>query len=100
MIRRPPRSTLFPYTTLFRSSDLDAKRVVRNIESALMAQLGMRIDHRKISVAQTADVRPIEALQREAIDERAKRRGGGVQGLEVRPAGRQAGALAGGEGVV
>src|SRR2546430_7558941 len=22
MIRRPPRSTLFPYTTLFRSSDL------------------------------------------------------------------------------
>src|SRR5258707_9210276 len=24
MIRRPPRSTLFPYTTLFRSSALDA----------------------------------------------------------------------------
>src|SRR3712207_6985932 len=23
MIRRPPRSTLFPYTTLFRSKDLD-----------------------------------------------------------------------------
>src|SRR2546430_17565115 len=23
MIRRPPRSTLFPYTTLFRSSDID-----------------------------------------------------------------------------
>lgn len=27
------------------------KQVVRNIESALMAQLGMRVDHRKISVA-------------------------------------------------
>src|SRR3712207_7938176 len=27
MIRRPPRSTLFPYTTLFRSADLgDAER--------------------------------------------------------------------------
>src|SRR2546426_9291678 len=26
MIRRPPRSTLFPYTTLFRSVDLDAVR--------------------------------------------------------------------------
>src|SRR5438034_6552515 len=25
MIRRPPRSTLFPYTTLFRSHILDAK---------------------------------------------------------------------------
>src|SRR3712207_7313929 len=24
MIRRPPRSTLFPYTTLFRSADLSA----------------------------------------------------------------------------
>src|SRR3989442_4738474 len=24
MIRRPPRSTLFPYTTLFRSQDADA----------------------------------------------------------------------------
>src|SRR3712207_8735840 len=24
MIRRPPRSTLFPYTTLFRSAELDA----------------------------------------------------------------------------
>ena len=70
-------------------SDVDAKRVVRNIESALMAQLGMRIDHRKISVAQTADVRPIEALQQEAIDERAKRRVVVFQGLEVRPAERQ-----------
>src|SRR5256885_6241567 len=27
MIRRPPRSTLFPYTTLFRSPALDAQPV-------------------------------------------------------------------------
>src|SRR5260370_7407360 len=26
MIRRPPRSTLFPYTTLFRSRQLDARK--------------------------------------------------------------------------
>src|SRR3712207_7203197 len=26
MIRRPPRSTLFPYTTLFRSNPADCKR--------------------------------------------------------------------------
>src|SRR3712207_8895948 len=25
MIRRPPRSTLFPYTTLFRSADLERR---------------------------------------------------------------------------
>src|SRR2546427_3732059 len=29
MIRRPPRSTLFPYTTLFRSPVLRAARIVR-----------------------------------------------------------------------
>src|SRR5260221_3447589 len=29
MIRRPPRSTLFPYTTLFRSQDLLDVRVLR-----------------------------------------------------------------------
>src|SRR2546430_13719535 len=30
MIRRPPRSTLFPYTTLFRSRDLRRDRQVRS----------------------------------------------------------------------
>src|SRR2546430_10900586 len=29
MIRRPPRSTLFPYTTLFRSEPLTAQEVTR-----------------------------------------------------------------------
>src|SRR3712207_7351391 len=28
MIRRPPRSTLFPYTTLFRSADARGRRLV------------------------------------------------------------------------
>jgi len=67
------------------TSDVQGKQVVRNIESALMAQLGLKIDHRKISVAQTADVRPIEQLQEEAVKTRAKRRVVMFQGLEVRP---------------
>src|SRR5438067_5210448 len=29
VIRRPPRSTLFPYTTLFRSRELDSKSEIR-----------------------------------------------------------------------
>src|SRR3712207_9344946 len=36
MIRRPPRSTLFPYTTLFRSVDIDNRYLQycnRNISS-------------------------------------------------------------------
>src|SRR3712207_7754007 len=56
MIRRPPRSTLFPYTTLFRSlaarmRDSDAKRKApgRRKRSAVMKSgyvyLGQFIDH-------------------------------------------------------
>src|SRR5256886_1552948 len=69
-------------------SDMQPKQVVRNVESALMAQLGMKIDHRKISVAQTADVRPIERLQDEAVRSRANKRVVVFQGIEVRPSDR------------
>src|SRR3712207_7896350 len=31
MIRRPPRSTLFPYTTLFRSADPDTRLAIRDM---------------------------------------------------------------------
>ena len=33
------------------SSSLGAKQIVRNIESALLAEFGLQIDHRKISIA-------------------------------------------------
>src|SRR2546429_6390653 len=33
MIRRPPRSTLFPYTTLFRSRANEAREVLRRLEA-------------------------------------------------------------------
>src|SRR5258705_7200903 len=35
MIRRPPRSTLFPYTTLFRSPDLPAASELHPIPGVL-----------------------------------------------------------------
>src|SRR2546430_11581964 len=36
MIRRPPRSTLFPYTTLFRSHiDLDRAEIGKNVPVAV-----------------------------------------------------------------
>src|SRR3712207_8546389 len=38
MIRRPPRSTLFPYTTLFRSSfSLEVNRTLRAIDAEVWA---------------------------------------------------------------
>src|SRR2546423_5339139 len=47
MIRRPPRSTLFPYTTLFRSVlDLGAEVAVRLVvgldAAAVLGELGRR----------------------------------------------------------
>src|SRR5687768_17636336 len=42
MIRRPPRSTLFPYTTLFRSQGVDGHE-----HDALRAAIGIQVvDHR------------------------------------------------------
>src|SRR3712207_9514839 len=38
MIRRPPRSTLFPYTTLFRSSLVVGTFLIVNTFSILVAQ--------------------------------------------------------------
>jgi hypothetical protein len=36
------------------TGETPAKQMVRNIESAMMAQLGLRVDHRKISIAATS----------------------------------------------
>src|SRR5438270_6721622 len=49
MIRRPPRSTLFPYTTLFRSFDIDlAMVVVRQVIPSKQAQddVGIELDRK------------------------------------------------------
>lgn len=42
------------------SAEVTPKQTVRNIESALIAHLGMRVDHRKISVATTLENRKAE----------------------------------------
>lgn len=44
--------------------DIAPKQTVRNVESALLAHLGLKVDHRKISVAQTKE--PGATLAREA----------------------------------
>src|SRR3712207_7084026 len=56
MIRRPPRSTLFPYTTLFRSHDA----VVNLLRRAGLRQgLGEAVDrHQPADAGQGVDVRP------------------------------------------
>src|SRR3712207_7104161 len=43
MIRRPPRSTLFPYTTLFRSGVEDAPRTVE-VHACELGLIARRLD--------------------------------------------------------
>src|SRR3712207_7784785 len=43
MIRRPPRSTLFPYTTLFRSFNINSVAVIYDAKDATAATVGQRI---------------------------------------------------------
>src|SRR3712207_7774840 len=55
MIRRPPRSTLFPYTTLFRSSERTAARSQAK---------GVRTDRNERANASTAASRKPSAARR------------------------------------
>src|SRR3712207_8553754 len=61
MIRRPPRSTLFPYTTLFRS----------RLDRQLVADLGLQLELALVVallVARGGDER-VEAAALEVVDE-------------------------------
>src|SRR5256886_11514689 len=51
MIRRPPRSTLFPYTTLFRSLYIVQKEQLRKSFDELKAQLQQLLKKAKLQQA-------------------------------------------------
>ena len=55
------------------TSEVTPKQTVRNIESALIAHLGMRVDHRKISVATTLESQPSREVK-EAAKEKERER--------------------------
>src|SRR3989454_11138971 len=91
MIRRPPRSTLFPYTTLFRSrapADHDARRAV-----PLRAQCRSRAlpaDERELRAARLAGAGPARQAEKEGAPGRKSTAGHGY----LRPGNR-----GGGDGV-
>src|SRR5258708_24933911 len=59
MIRRPPRSTLFPYTTLFRSETLQRASVGTSITSHLPhPSLYLQLPELKVWGTPTADGAP------------------------------------------
>src|SRR2546422_6588029 len=59
MIRRPPRSTLFPYTTLFRSQRVAERGVLRGPRSREASEALERIEPNELVVAE-ADLRAPE----------------------------------------
>src|SRR2546430_13511802 len=46
MIRRPPRSTLFPYTTLFRSRAVERARTGRGFRDRRLGEVAVRRDRK------------------------------------------------------
>src|SRR2546430_11113282 len=58
MIRRPPRSTLFPYTTLFRSARLDEQAVDDHFDGVVLALVDDReiVEREQLTVDAHADV--------------------------------------------
>src|ERR1041385_1292107 len=69
MIRRPPRSTLFPYTTLFRSHLGYKVRYVRNITD--VGHLESDADEGEDKIAKRArleKLEPMEIVQLYAVD--------------------------------
>src|SRR2546429_1501890 len=61
MIRRPPRSTLFPYTTLFRSLDLHVR--VRHQQG-----LGVRVDRDELHAREPGLDHAIDRVRPAAAD--------------------------------
>src|SRR2546427_2741308 len=55
MIRRPPRSTLFPYTTLFRSP-----------RGKACGAVGARVSRAEVIVERAPDIQPCGAVSRDA----------------------------------
>src|SRR3712207_8377336 len=64
MIRRPPRSTLFPYTTLFRSMSLSAS----GAEFIPLSQL-----NQSNSAVATAPTEPVAPMSRGRADRKSTR---------------------------
>ena len=67
MIRRPPRSTLFPYTTLFRSVTLDVSHLAEQACYECLDSFGGRV------IASHSNCRALVAGDRQLSDDMIRR---------------------------
>src|SRR2546422_7666011 len=75
MIRRPPRSTLFPYTTLFRSVMADVCLWITAHRISAKAEIAARVLFlaRHIAVARQAGTRSAAAVLKKDSDRKSTR---------------------------
>src|SRR2546425_10363449 len=113
MIRRPPRSTLFPYTTLFRSRTATLDSLIDRVEALgnpaarheAVKTLGSRRDPRMVPpLLAIAQHDGDEEVQDEAVKALGKGRGGagggallGIARTHPNPDGRRKAGKAGGD---
>src|SRR3712207_9398986 len=62
MIRRPPRSTLFPYTTLFRSGDANEITVIFSDGTRLKAEVVGKDSKVDLAVLRVKPDKPLKAV--------------------------------------
>src|SRR3712207_8764611 len=84
MIRRPPRSTLFPYTTLFRSNSTKSEEFAEEFpgryfemfiaeQQMVAAAVGMSVRHRVRSEEHTSELQSRQYLVCRLLLEKKKR---------------------------
>src|SRR3989442_2830126 len=89
MIRRPPRSTLFPYTTLFRSG----LRITQFSILATIARMGasnLRQLEDTLAIDQTTLTRSLNLLERDRVIERVPHPDGRIKAMRLTSKGRRA----------
>src|SRR3712207_7223619 len=73
MIRRPPRSTLFPYTTLFRSPQDEERRAADRRRPWALAACDRRMDGRPAAAGKARHRRVLRAEARLSRDRKSTR---------------------------
>src|SRR2546423_5975397 len=84
MIRRPPRSTLFPYTTLFRSSGLRRPRTGRRAAPAPPARTRAPRSRRR-SEEHTSELQSLAYLVCRLLLEKKKNQYNKLYTITIRP---------------
>src|SRR2546425_3693407 len=88
MIRRPPRSTLFPYTTLFRSQALPLSRAIMDRAAEVSFLYNMALAERELgqprkrSEEHTSELQSLAYLVcRLLLEKKKKRKQQGLDGI-------------------